>query len=117
MWRWVRINKEIQMEDLEEILIGAAEDVRLKARVVQKYRKEYQLGSVKEVERPSDREVVMKGTFLPFAEITSISSDYGRFIISTFQHSKNLGVATKGEIERYLQAVSRRVDAYEPQAA
>ena len=114
--RTVNINKTIPQEDLEEILIKAAGDMKLKARVTQKYTTEYELGSVKEVKKPFSRIIHIK-SILPFAEIDVGPLYSPRFRISTLPFSSGFCVATKRKVEKYLQAVSKRVEKYQPQAA
>ncbi len=114
--RTVIINKIIPEKELEGILIDAAKDVGLKAKPIQNYTTKYKLGSVKEVSEPFDRTIRLR-SILPFAEIKLGFLYSEGFGISTFPHTDGLCVATKKELENYLEAVSKRVEEYQPQAA
>ena len=114
--RTVNINKTIPQRDLEEILIKAAGDMGLKARTTQEYITGYELGSVKEVKRPDDRVIHLR-SILPFAEVRMGCLYRMGFRISTLPFSSGFCVATKREVEKYLEAVSKRVEKYQPQAA
>ncbi len=114
--RLVNLNKTIPQKDLEKILIASAHDMGLKTKVIQKYQTEYELGSVKEVKKPFGRIIHIK-SILPFAEIEMNPLYSPKFRISTFPFSSGFCVTTKRKVEKYLQAVSKRVEKYQPQAA
>lgn len=109
----IKLEKIIPPDKLEEILIGAAQEVGWKAVVADHFSKIYRLGSVHEEKRYSWTNLNLWGTFLPMAQITfdKRTSTAEVDLYSGF----GTGFATEKELRKYLIALSQRVADYQPQ--
>ena len=103
----VKIGRVVDYETLESALLAAAEDVGLRARVEDKFNKNYELGSVRESQEYKRTDVFLRGKFLPAFELTV----HGKGSTDHFsvQSGFLFGFAREGEIREYLSAVSNHL--------
>lgn len=111
VYRNVNLGKEIPVGVLEKILLDAAADVGWKASVNDYYTTEYRLGSLHHEERYRWTDVNLKGSFLPLAKIDFYKDRSTNDHISLY-YGFGEGFSTTREIERYLLAVSKRVETF-----
>jgi len=103
----VSIGKTVDYETLETALIKAAGEVGWKARVQDKFRKSYKLGSVEEVQNYASTQVLLKGRLFNSMRVKI----YGKeptdnfFVWTGFPH----GIASERKVQEYLSAVSRNL--------
>jgi len=109
MFRVVEIGRRIEGEELEKILIESAREVGLNAKGYDRYETDYVLGSVHEKRGYRETEVRIKGRLVPFATLRNIHKGMSEnfFIIQT--GVPNFSFASRKRIQRYLEAVSKRV--------
>jgi hypothetical protein len=100
------------------MLVDAAREMGWKAEVVDDTRKEYQLGSVHETKVYNSSQVKLKGMIRQKFGITFWKNrpTNERVLLYTPQIPW-LNYVSKREVDRYLQALSQRVQAYQPAEA
>ena len=110
MYPSVDIGRRITGEALERILLEAAKELGLKARVKDNFRGEYKLGSVTLEERYEGTEIRLWGRVLPIATITGINkeSESDWFAVSTGV-VPHLGFGSERQIKAYLSLVSAKL--------
>ena len=103
----VIIGKIVDYETLETALIKAAEEVGWKAHFKDKFNKNYELGSVKEIQDYDFTEVTLRGRlFNAMAVMIHGKEPTDRFYVWTgFQY----GIASEKKVQEYLSAVSRNL--------
>lgn len=106
----VHLGQAVPTGILEKILSDAAIDVGWKAKVEDFYHIDYRLGSLHQERTYEWTEVKLKGSFLPLGQVTfrkdrSTNNDLG------LSYGFGSGFATTTEIERYLLAISKRIEA------
>ena len=110
VYRKVNLGQEIPVGVLEKILLDAASEVGWKASVKDSYSTEYRLGSLHREEKYQWTDVKLRGSFLPLAEIDFNKNRPTNDDINLY-YGFGYGFSTKKEIERYLLAVSKRIEA------
>lgn len=118
MYRTVQIGRRIGGEELERILIEAAEEVGLRAKSVDTHKTVYRLGSVHKEQVYDGTDVRLTWRVLTIAEISGIKKGEERdwFSIGTRTHiaPPYFGFGSESQIERYLSAVSQRINQIPP---
>ncbi len=116
MYRTVQIGRRIGGEELERILIEAAGEVGLRANSVDETTTRYRLGSVHKEEVYDETVVTLTRGVLPFAKIKGIQKgeERGSFGIMNGIYVLPYGFSTEKQIERYLSAVSQRINQPQP---
>jgi hypothetical protein len=104
----VNLNQKVDREDLKSALEKAAEKVGLTARSVERTRREYELGSVRTVDKPAGTDFYLRGIIFPAMRV-ALSSLQDVNLIYIHVGLGNGGFASKKTIERYLQAVSEEL--------
>ena len=103
----VSIGKTVDYETLETALVKAAEEMGWKARVKDKFNKNYRLGSVKETQDYDVTEVTLRGRLLTAMTVRV----YGKgpkdnfYIWTGAPH----GYASERRVQEYLSAVSNNL--------
>jgi hypothetical protein len=104
----VNLRQEVDREDLKSALEKAAQKIGLKTEVVNKTRREYELGSVITVDKPAGTDVYLRGIIFPAMRVALPSlQDIDLMFINV--GLGNGGFASKKTIEQYLQAVSEEL--------
>ena len=67
----VNIGKKVKFKDLERALIGAALEVGLNIKSEDKFKTEYELGSVREVSKYDETVFYLSGSVLPAMQVTT----------------------------------------------
>ncbi|MEK6951322.1 MAG: hypothetical protein AABX13_06385 [Nanoarchaeota archaeon] len=110
----VKLGRNIPSLDLEKMLIEAAREMGWKVQVVESKKKEYQLGSVQEREVYQSTSINLKGTFFPKFRVLfrkNLLTNNNVFLYNPL--SSSISPVTEREVNRYLQALSQRVQAYQ----
>ncbi len=100
----VKLNQIVEKEDLKSALERAAQKVGLKTKVIDKTIREYELGSVRKVEKPVGTDIYLKGIIFPAMRV-SISSLPNLHSFYVHRGLGNGGFVSKKTFEKYLQAV------------
>jgi len=105
--RSVRIGKTVDYKTLEKALVDAAEEVGWKVKLRDEFRRDYKLGSVKEVKSYESTCFLLRGKLLPAMR----AYVYGKFPIDTFYIWMGFpcGFTSKKKIEQYLDNVSKNL--------
>ena len=113
MYRTVNLKEGISGNNLEATLIKAAQELSLKTRIIDKYKTEYTLGSLKKEETYKGTTIRLNGKLLLLAEIDGVYKDRDCrwFSISTGIHCIGYGFGSEKLVEEYLTAVSRQLQA------
>jgi len=121
MYRTVEgFGRRIEGEELQRMLVEAAEELGLTARVVDKYQPTYKFesGGVRAREVYERTNIRLRGRFFPVAEITGIKrgESSGWFAIATrfCCVPPYFGFGSKKLIDRYLNAFYKRFNASIP---
>lgn len=109
-YRRVHLGQEVSVGVLEKILSDAAIDIGWKAKIKDSYRTDYRLGSLHQEEKYRWTDVNLQGSFLPLGQVTFDKDKPTNKEISLY-YGFGHGFATRKEIERYLLAVSKRIEA------
>mgnify|MGYP001603837773 FL=1 len=111
----VNIGKTVNYETLEVALIKAAEEVGWKARVQDKFDRNYGLGSVQETQDYSHTMVHLRGKLFPAMKVYILNKNPSdSFFLWT---GLPIGFASKRRVKEYLSAVSRNlccITAFDP---
>lgn len=110
----VKLGRNIPSLDLEKMLIEAAREMGWKVQVVESKKKEYQLGSVQEREVYQSTSINLKGTFFPKFRVLFRKNQLTNNNVFLYNPlSSSISPVTEREVNRYLQALSQRVQAYQ----
>ncbi len=104
----VELNKLIKPNELEKILVDSAKEIKYIAQVSEKTTRNYELGSVKRIQKPTGIIVVkLSKFFMPLIEVEFDKNNpqYGLILSYGF----GVGLSTRGKVEKYLAAVSKRL--------
>jgi len=124
MNRTVRLEKRIKGEDLENIMIAAGKELGLKAKVKDHYSAGNRLGCVKQERAYERTDILLSKCGLPRMEVTFWKQmkprpEYGPDLTSFAIHTRSDSgyfylFATEKKVEKYLSAVSKLVEQYNP---
>jgi len=113
MYQIIEIGKRIAGDELERILVEAAEEVGLKATSIDEQRTEYGLGPVYKEQVYSGTTIRLRGSVFPIAEVSGIKKGEERdwFSIGTRFNTTSpyFGFGSEKQIEEYLRAVSEHL--------
>ena len=104
----VDIGKKVDYKTLETALIKAAEEIGWKARVEDKFKKNYRLGSVQEVQNYEFTQVFLSGKLLPAMRVI-ISKNVAPINRFSVWAGIPYGFAPERKVQEYLSAVSKNL--------
>ncbi|MFH1503211.1 MAG: hypothetical protein ABIE36_00965 [Candidatus Diapherotrites archaeon] len=103
----VEIGKQVDYKTLETALVKAAEEIGWKAKVQDKFERNYKLGSVQETQDYSHTMVNLRGRVFPAMKVyISNKSPTDRFYV---WQGFPCGLVSERKIQEYLSAVSRNL--------
>lgn len=104
MIRRVEIGRAVNYGDLETALVKAAREMGWRAEIKHNYRTDYKLGSVEEVNKYQDSDIVLRGRFLKAMSVFVHSrEELSSFLVGIGSID---GHASESRVKQYLNLVS-----------
>ncbi|MFH0701415.1 MAG: hypothetical protein V2A62_03180 [Candidatus Woesearchaeota archaeon] len=105
----VNIGKRVDYPTLEKALVEAAEEIGWKAKVKDVSEEGYRLGSVEETSKYDHTVLHLRGILLPAMKVYLSNKEPTEYF--NVWTGFPFGVALKGEVKKYLSAVSKHLQS------